>query len=951
MAFNPKDLNAYKEFLNTQQKISETISKGTKSFAVGAKDAIKASRDLNKIKKDLNRLEKEEKELLERKKDLSGEELRIAEEKLKVIQAEKKATEDILKKQEALSKALSSQVTSVKNLAVALGRDTYKALSKVTVKAKELGKEFSEYDDAMRRTAVNIGVVGKQFNQMRKEAYKASLMTQRIGVSAKELVQNYGEYVDEIGRLVPLSRSAGKALAYMGQGTALGAQGAAQMAASLDNFGMSIETSAKFVEDIVNMSEKMGVNSGKTLKMLNQNLSKAATMNFNGGVNAMAKMAATAVKLKGDMASTLSFAERMYQPEEAIKTAASFQMLGGAIAGIGDGLQLMSKSMFDPEGLQKDIAKAAASLFKMEDGQAKISGVVASNKLRVMAEQLNMSKEELAAQGQIYKKQEQIGKSLSRRMDPETREFIKTIATYDEKSGGFVVKADGKTIQVANLQQSTAQMLMSENKTLEKRAEDAQGFMTRIKNLMESLKNLGFAFFAGLDKTIGPMLDRLTGRGEGTLTSFAEKFESWGEQLGTWLSTGLVPLMETGIPMVQKSAKFVVSTIQQGINFIKSIYKSAEELMVKHVIPFVKDVAEYVKQFWADNGSSIKELGAAMANATTAMLPVLVKVAKFLGPGGIFAILLMKKFPGLMGGLFRGLANSTKGVFNRLFGMPGSSPARPSYVVPMGGGAMGGGAMGGRGGPMMGPMGATGARGAATTGKFASGPRAGQRYYQVGGQFASAAQYKAAGGLSAAGRLGNMMGAASPYMMLGGLALGIGRQFLDNTNSAAGKAMGMGAGILGGAGTGAMLGSMIGPVGTLVGGIVGGLIGGVNSYMNEYVTKEVPKMSNDKAISKLDNMTFASNKTGYMADGQIAGGGSVIFSPAGTYFTDKKDYVTASTNNPLNGNGGTTNGNITVNGTIKLDTGNSSMQVDFEKMSASEKQQWVQIVVAGMKNM
>jgi hypothetical protein len=41
LAFNPKDLNAYKEFLNTQQKISETISKGTKSFAVGAKDAIK----------------------------------------------------------------------------------------------------------------------------------------------------------------------------------------------------------------------------------------------------------------------------------------------------------------------------------------------------------------------------------------------------------------------------------------------------------------------------------------------------------------------------------------------------------------------------------------------------------------------------------------------------------------------------------------------------------------------------------------------------------------------------------------------------------------------------------------------------------------------------------------------------------------------------------------------
>jgi hypothetical protein len=304
----------------------------------------------------------------------------------------------------------------------------------------------------------------------------------------------------------------------------------------------------------------------------------------------------------------------------------------------------------------------------------------------------------------------------------------------------------------------------------------------------------------------------------------------------------------------------------------------------------------------------------------------------------------MKKFPGLMGGLFRGLANSTRGVFNKLFGMPGSSPARPSYVVPMGGGAMGG-----KGGAPM--MGAAGARGAATTGRFASGARAGQRYYKVGNQFASAAQYKAAGGLGAMGRAGNMMGAASPYMMMGGLALGLGRQFLDNTNSAAGKAMGMGAGILGGAGTGAMLGSMIGPIGTVVGGVVGGLIGGVNSYMNEYVTKEVPKLDKNLVSSIRDQKMGGKTTMTRMADGQIAGGSgsSVILSPKGTFFTDKKDYITASTNNPLNSKGGTSSGNFTINGTLRLDSGNSSMNIDFDKLSASEKQQLVQIVVAGMK--
>ena len=242
-----------------------------------------------------------------------------------------------------------------------------------------------------------------------------------------------------------------------------------------------------------------------------------------------------------------------------------------------------------------------------------------------------------------------------------------------------------------------------------------------------------------------------------------------------------------------------------------------------------------------------------------------------------------------MGGLFQGLANRTKGVFNRLFGMPGSSPARPSYVVPLGG--MGGPGGAGGAGAMM--MGGAGARGAATTGRFASGPRAGQRFYKVGNQFSTYADYRAAGGLSAAGRFGNMMGAASPYMMLAGLGLGLGRQFLDNTNSAAGKAMGMGAGILGGAGTGAMLGSMIGPVGTLVGGVIGGLVGGVTSYMNEYVTKEVPKLNNKSLISSIKDRRFEGKTTmTRMADGQIPPGQDrAILTSAGTYFPNKKDYI------------------------------------------------------------
>ena len=233
MAFNPKDLGAYKEFLDSQSKISKVMSKSSKDFATGIKDAVVAKRDLLKAQNQLNKLEKEELELQKQINRAQGEEKKLLQEKLKLVQQEKKETQKIVEQQKALSSALNSQVASVKNLTLAIGRDLFKGIGKVVVKAKQLGKEFYQMDESMRRTATNIGIAGKQFNALRKTAYRAALMTDRIGMNAGELVQSYGTYLDDVGRSIPLTEKAAKSLAYMAKGTALGAEGAAQMAATM----------------------------------------------------------------------------------------------------------------------------------------------------------------------------------------------------------------------------------------------------------------------------------------------------------------------------------------------------------------------------------------------------------------------------------------------------------------------------------------------------------------------------------------------------------------------------------------------------------------------------------------------------------------------------------------------------------------------------------------------
>jgi len=933
LAFNPKDLNAYKEFLNTQQKISETISKGTKSFAVGAKDALKAANDLRKIKKDFNRLEKEEKKLQEDITKLEGEQLRIAQEKLKAVQQEKKATEDILKKQEALSKALSSQVGSVKNLAVALGRDTFKALTKVTKKAVELGKEFSENDDVIRRTAVNIGVMGKQFDMLRKNAYKAALVTQRIGVDAKELVESYGGYVDEVGRLIPLTVSAGKAMAYMSKGTNLGSQGAAQMAASMEVFGMSIESTAGYVEDVVNMSEKMGVSSGKTLKILQQNLRKAQTVRFKGGVEGMAKMAAKSAALRMDMGATLDLANQLFEPEKAIETAATLQMMGGAFARMADPIQLMFNARNNPAKLMEDLASAAGSVAtRLSDGTYDIPAMQLQ-KLKEVAAQTGISFEELVETAKTSAKRNDIGKMLNPRVKGESREFIKSIAQLS-KDGKFQVDVDGKMVDISRLSQKQVESLMAQDASLKKRAEQSQGFMTRLKNIFESLKNLAMSFFAGMDSSpLGKLLDQL-GSGGG-LAKLSDNVFQMGQEFGGFLTTVVQPFLSQGLPMLGGMVGKLTEMAGKTAEWIKNANAKLGGIISKGQEMFAK--------FWKENGETVKTFATAAGMIASGMWKAAKWIAETFGAGGAVAAILLIKFPSILKGLMTGLSS--------LMGMGKSTP---QLVTVTNMGAMGGGPMGGGPMDMMRGGGLTGGR--STAGRRGLIRMLGNNRMSKGlqGIFGrSGTMFGRAGAMRGGMSFGaSAMKGMRAFTGLGlvGMGADIGRSFLDDPDTAMGKTLGVIGTTAGDAATGAMIGSIIPGVGTALGGIIGGVIGFGRSMYKELTTKGMKDYDMATAKSNINENKLALGSTSRMADGAVLPDGNVIKTAKGQmYGLAPKDVV--SIGQPGGGSSSSVGGNVNVNisGTINLSSGGSSISLNNIMSDPTFKSEITKIVVKGMK--
>jgi hypothetical protein len=135
----------------------------------------------------------------------------------------------------------------------------------------------------------------------------------------------------------------------------------AGLVGQMEAFGMGTQGSAEMIKGIADMSDKMGVNTAKVVKKVQQNLGLLNKLSFKGGVKGMAQMAAYSEKYKLSMEAVAGFAEKVFRPEGAIDAAANLQVLGGSLAQMGDPFQLMYQARNAPEEFAKNITKAAAA--------------------------------------------------------------------------------------------------------------------------------------------------------------------------------------------------------------------------------------------------------------------------------------------------------------------------------------------------------------------------------------------------------------------------------------------------------------------------------------------------------------------------------------------------------------------------------------------------------------
>ena len=251
--------------------------------------------------------------------------------------------------------------------------------------------------------------------------------------------------------------------------------------------GLSIEKIPETFEESMNYIQSIGGNAKTVMKDVSDNMGQMNRYQFEGGVQGLTKMAAKASMLRFDMKETFALAEKVLDPEGAIEVAGAFQRLGVAAGNLVDPFQLMNMSINDPSGLQDSLADVAKQFteFDAETKTFKINpqGVLT---LREMEKSAGLSAGSLSKMGLAASELDQRLSAVDAAgleiVTEEDKQYLANILKL--KDGVYTVTLDdGRTEQLANLQQEEFNNLIQAQKDGPKTLEDTAKASLRLDEI------------------------------------------------------------------------------------------------------------------------------------------------------------------------------------------------------------------------------------------------------------------------------------------------------------------------------------------------------------------------------------------------------------------------------------------------------------------------------------
>lgn len=360
----------------------------------------------------------------------------------------------------------------------------------------ELKSVFSTMEDTAVKLATSFGGTSSFSQTIRDSMAGAASSMAEIGGSMTDIEDIQRNVVKSLQTQTILNEESYKDLFSSAQlvsdGTKGGAQMTGEMIKNFTNAGYGLYNIGKEMTGILNTAREVGVTATAVYEQLGTNMSKLALYNFENGVQGMAKMAAQAAGLRIDMKTTLGVADKLFDPEEAIKMAAGFQRLGVQVTNLLDPYKLMDMARNDPKKLQESIIEASKQLTYF-DKESKSFRILpgAQGQLREIAAVMGINSDELAKMALNSADLDKKLKEIKFPSDFAKEEDRKMIANMAQMSGGSYVVTftdeNDKTVtkKVTELSEKDRENLVKANEPAKSAVDlqkEANGYLRGIYN-------------------------------------------------------------------------------------------------------------------------------------------------------------------------------------------------------------------------------------------------------------------------------------------------------------------------------------------------------------------------------------------------------------------------------------------------------------------------------------
>ena len=438
------------------------------------------------------------------------------------------------------------------------------------------------------RTAVSFHQEGIAFaREMGMSAKEAQAYTEVLTDRTEKLAIKYGvaaEQVRELQRNISVATSRqlmlndAQAEQFLQLNKLVGANTVSKFTEEMMNgMGAQLDTVTGAVSKAYATAAKSGLNAQKVSEKIASNLNMANKLSFRTGIDGLTRMAMQAEKVGMNLQSVEAVAKNFLEIDDAIANSARLQMLGGSAAIMGGNpLDIAFEANNDPEALQKRMIKMLGGYaqFDAQKGIANINGIN-MDFVRNIAKAMGISEEEAARiskkNAELGFKERRLGASFKTMYSQEEQDFlmnksyVKNGQVYITDSKGKEHNINGGRLPANILQDMMKYNGMSDRDIMEENARN-------LTSINEQLSGIAHSIAAQFGKELNRIFPGLT---------------QDIKKVGAWAKTELQPVAVA----VGNAVKDIIKTVKEYKEPIKTIAK----FLLGTFASFIKFAADHWK--------------------------------------------------------------------------------------------------------------------------------------------------------------------------------------------------------------------------------------------------------------------------------------------------------------------------------------------------------------------